>query len=211
MQNATTYRVHMAGGQQYGPASLDVVVQWAREGRVATDAVLVGSDGASAGVMSVPQIAAVLNAPSARSPAPPAPGPVPPAPGGDEMLATLVPYRNKPALIGYYAAIVGTLLAILLPAFGFALVMTAKGGAGGGGGGSGGGGLIAAGGLLCLLGIAAPFSAIVMGMKGRRLARENPRSHGRVHAWIGILGGTFGTLLALIFSAMFVFMSAAKP
>lgn len=192
MQQPSAYRVQTPDGREYGPVSVGVVAEWARQGRVTRDAVLIGEDGVRVGVMTEPQIAAIFRAP------PTTPRPVPHAPGGDETLATLVPYRNKPALIGYYAAIVGALLAIILPMVGLAVSAA-------------GGPAIVLGAFMCLLGIAAPVSAIVLGVKGRRLSIERPQAHGRVHAWIGILGGCFGAVLAMFFTVMFVVMLVHKP
>lgn len=191
MPEAVTYRVRMPDGQAYGPAPLEQIVRWASEGRVPRNAVLTGPDGATTMAARVPQIAAALNLAAGRADA------------GDEGLAALVPYRNKPALIGYYLAIVGTLLAILLPAG--AVVAATTGGA------PPSAALVVFGGILCLLGIAAPACAIVLGVKGRRIARRDSRAHGGVHAWIAILGGAFGTLLGLVFTAGFVMFLLTSP
>lgn len=43
--------------------------------------------------------------------------------------------------------------------------------------------------LAGLVGVALAIVAITFGVKGLRYARENPEARGRVHCWIGIIGG----------------------
>jgi hypothetical protein len=45
--------------------------------------------------------------------------------------------------------------------------------------------------LLPCIGALLGLIALILGLKGLRLARENPDAKGRVHAWIGILVGGF--------------------
>jgi hypothetical protein len=52
--------------------------------------------------------------------------------------------------------------------------------------------------FLGLIGVIMGFAAVVLGIKGLKLAAANPLAHGRVHAWIGILGGGLCGLVGLI-------------
>jgi uncharacterized membrane protein YkgB len=52
------------------------------------------------------------------------------------------------------------------------------------------------------IGILLGVPALVLGLKGRRLAVQHPEARGKIHAWVGIImGGLFGVgqLLLLIF------------
>ncbi len=91
------YSVRVSDGTEFGPAAVEQIVQWAREGRVPRDALLVPADGGDPiSVHAVPELAAVL----ATAPAPPiVPGPTAPR---DEPLSGLIPYKNPAALVGYY-------------------------------------------------------------------------------------------------------------
>ena len=92
------YKVRTSNGEEYGPADLDQIVQWAREGRLDKDALLVPTDGSEVkSVHAEPRLAAVLGTP------PTVPGPRPPT--DDAPLSGLIPYKNPPALIGYYISI----------------------------------------------------------------------------------------------------------
>jgi hypothetical protein len=56
--------------------------------------------------------------------------------------------------------------------------------------------------LLGIVGVAMAIAAVVLGRRGLRLAASNPQAHGRVHAWIGIIGGSvfavFGILMQVV-------------
>jgi hypothetical protein len=106
----TKYTLRWADGQEFGPATLATLQQWAREGRVPRDAVLVPADGsATAPVMSVPDLARLVAAPPTVAGAMSAPPPAPDAP-----LSGLIPYRNTPALVGYYLAVFSLLMGPVL-------------------------------------------------------------------------------------------------
>ncbi len=112
MPGSATYKVRLGDGNEFGPAGMDLVIQWAREGRVPGDALLVGvQSGETRSVRTVPELAGVLAAP------PTSPPPLTP-PAGDAPLSGIIPYRNPPALIGYYLGVfsllpfVGVLLAV---------------------------------------------------------------------------------------------------
>jgi hypothetical protein len=42
------------------------------------------------------------------------------------------------------------------------------------------------------------FPAIILGVIGLRRVKENPEIKGTVHAWIGILSGSFFLLLSIV-------------
>lgn len=100
-------------GQEFGPANIAVLVEWAKQGRVPRDAMLVPTDqGIPCRASEHPQLAAILAAP------PMVAGPVPQiAPGGDDVTSKVIPYRNPKALIGYYFAI-GNLIGMIIPIIG---------------------------------------------------------------------------------------------
>ncbi len=92
------YKVRTSNGEEYGPADLDQIVQWAREGRIERDSMLVPvSGGEVKPVLAEPRLAAVLSAP------PSIPGSLPKT--DEAPLSGLIPYKNPPALIGYYISI----------------------------------------------------------------------------------------------------------
>ena len=92
------YKVRSSNGKEYGPADLDQIVQWAREGRLERDSMLVPvSGGEVKPVLAEPRLAAVLSAP------PSIPGSLPTS--DEAPLSGLIPYKNPPALIGYYVSI----------------------------------------------------------------------------------------------------------
>jgi hypothetical protein len=108
------FRIRFADGREFGPAPMERVCQWARDGRVPKDAELVKvSDGTATPVMAVPMIASILNVPSTSAVAPT-------QSVGDDSMATIIPYRNPPALAGYYVSIFS-----LLPIVGALLGPTA--------------------------------------------------------------------------------------
>lgn len=156
-------------GKQFGPVTVPSLVAWGTQGRVPLDGVLVAGDGSELAVLELPELAVVLRAP------PTVGGALPPRESADDGISTLVPYRNKSALVGYYLAIFGCLFAIIVPVLGFIM----------------------------------PIAAIVLGVKGRRAVRQNPKVHGTAHAWIAIIGGTIGVLLAMANFAFFLKIMAA--
>lgn len=108
-----TYHVTLPTGDKFGPADEATLLQWAREGRVPAHASIDAGDGAPPIpaaehpllrhiVQAPPQVAGPMQAPEY---------------GGDETLAAIVPYRNKPALIGYYFAVFN-LFGMLIPVIG---------------------------------------------------------------------------------------------
>ena len=114
------FRIRTPEGVTYGPADRATLLVWAREGRVPLDAELVpdAGGGPPVSVRDDPELALHAAAPptirpAATSQAAPA-GSVPPdaapAPASaDAPLSGLVPYRNLPALIAYYLALLSLL------------------------------------------------------------------------------------------------------
>ncbi|MGH7133516.1 MAG: hypothetical protein ACREJO_16420 [Phycisphaerales bacterium] len=94
-------------GRTFGPAPMETIVEWARQGRIPADATVseAGSPPMPAG--RHPQLAAL-----AVAAAPPTqPGAIASAPA-DSPISGLIPYRNAPALVGYYIS-VGSLIPLL--------------------------------------------------------------------------------------------------
>ncbi|MHC4970687.1 MAG: hypothetical protein ACYTF4_19010 [Planctomycetota bacterium] len=97
----STYMVRLPDGSEYGPGGLELIVQWAQQGRVPTDAQLVSTDGSEPPqpVMNVPRLANVLQAPPTVSTGVKRPEPP------DGPMSGVIPYRNPAALFGYYLAV----------------------------------------------------------------------------------------------------------
>lgn len=103
------YTVKLRTGEEFGPVEEDVLVRWASEGRVPADALLVDESGTESPADAHERLRVILQAPPTR------PGPiVTPEVGG--TLSGIFPYRNPPALIGYYISV-----ASLIPIFALAL------------------------------------------------------------------------------------------
>lgn len=58
--------------------------------------------------------------------------------------------------------------------------------------------------LAGVIGVVLAIVAVVYGFKGLRYARENPEARGRVHCWIGIIGGFIFGLLGALLQASFI-------
>ena len=104
-----TYRIKMSDGTEFGPAGLEEIVQWAREGRIPRDALLYPTDGGEPrSVFAEPRIAAILIAPPTTPTQPvDAPSSKPPS--------RLIPTGNLPALWGYYVGVFSFLMPIACP------------------------------------------------------------------------------------------------
>lgn len=96
---------------------------------------------------------------------------------GDEVLATVIPFRNKPALIAYYLGLFSL----------FSLVP-----------------------ILGVVGVGMAIAALILGIKGRRLAREQPEAKGTAHAWVGILGGALWGVLGMLMQILFIGSMVAR-
>jgi len=119
MSTATThvYSVRLPDGRTFGPVPGNLLVQWAREGRIAHDTRIISSSGKEAPAAAIPELQPYVGA----HVAPPHPS------AGDETLATIIPYRNRPALIGYYLSIAGLLPILGAPCAPIALILGIKG------------------------------------------------------------------------------------
>lgn len=93
------YKIRLKDGREFGPAAMDLILQWAREGRIPRDALLVPQDGSPPQpALWVPELERLLQAP------PTVAGEVP-APRYTVSASALIPTGNPPALIGYYLAV----------------------------------------------------------------------------------------------------------
>lgn len=111
------YRVRMTDGTEFGPADLDTIVQWAREGRIPRDALLYPADDSAGGgegggepksVFAEPRLAAILSAP------PTVPSMVR-AQAREAKSSWWMPTGNQPALWGYYIAVASFLIPLISP------------------------------------------------------------------------------------------------
>ncbi|MFA6045800.1 MAG: hypothetical protein WC718_12525 [Phycisphaerales bacterium] len=89
--------VRLSDGRRFAASSTEALVQWAREGRIPADAMI-----EEAGIPPIvaaqhPALKGVLTPPMSPPQFQPS--------AGDEMVATVIPYRNKAALVGYYVSI----------------------------------------------------------------------------------------------------------
>ncbi|TVQ53303.1 MAG: DUF4190 domain-containing protein [Phycisphaerales bacterium] len=106
MSEATQYRLRLPDGNEYGPVSMDTIVGWTRQSRVPRNASLVEEpDGTVRPVMDVPELHPFFQAMGAA------------ASHHDKhsSISSLIPYRNVPALTGYYLSIAALLPIIGLP------------------------------------------------------------------------------------------------
>jgi hypothetical protein len=107
------YWVRLPDGTEYGPGSLTLMRQWTAEGRVPRSATLITRDGTPpVPVTQQPELLEVFEGKVTADSLPKA--------QGDDVLASLVPYRNMPALWGYYIGIFA-----LIPGAGLLLGPTA--------------------------------------------------------------------------------------
>ena len=90
---------------------------------------------------------------------------------GDDAVATIIPYRNAPALIAYYLGVFS--ISACIP-------------------------------FLGIIGVGMAIAAFICGINGLKRAREHPEAHGRVHAWIGIIGGAICTILGLLINVIVI-------
>jgi hypothetical protein len=125
-QENGNYNVRLSNGTEFGPASLDLIAQWAREGRVPLDALLVSVEGgAIQSVLSVQSLKMILQAPPTVSTGVR-------MPPDDGVVTGMIPYKNPPALIGYYFGIfslipfLGALLGIVAIVLGVAGLIKRK-------------------------------------------------------------------------------------
>jgi hypothetical protein len=105
----TKYTVQITDGSTFGPASIEELRTWAQEGRVSESTMLQPDDGGP------PVIAHAF----------------PPLKGyigtGNEAMSSIIPWRNKCALIGYYLGIFGLIPLLGIPFALAAIVLGALG------------------------------------------------------------------------------------
>lgn len=58
--------------------------------------------------------------------------------------------------------------------------------------------------LIPLLGLPMGITAVTMGIKGLRNAREHPEVKGKIHAWVGIISAAFFAFFYLALIGLFV-------
>ncbi len=64
MTGTPTYMLRLSDGNEFGPAAIELLVHWAQQGRVPTDAVLVPTEGGpTMPVMDAPDLARTLQSP----------------------------------------------------------------------------------------------------------------------------------------------------
>ena len=139
-----------ADQKEYGPVPAEVLKDWIAQGRANGQTRVRTEGGAWQLLADFPEFAGAL---AAASPPPRLSNPrgQDPSPAAD-VVSSIIPYRNVPALVAYYLAVFS-----ILPCVGAVLGLT----------------------------------ALILGLKGLRLAREQPDAKGRIHAWIGIVVGGF--------------------
>jgi hypothetical protein len=101
------YKIRLSDGREFGPAPMELLVQWAREGRVPPDALLVNAaTGDVKSVLADPALRSVVQAPPTISSG------VAIAEGG--AASVLIPTKNPAALTGYYLAVFSLIAGPLL-------------------------------------------------------------------------------------------------
>ncbi len=106
MTEAIRYRLRLPDGNEYGPVSMDTIEAWVRQSRVPRNASLVEvPGGAVRPVMDDPQLHRFFREMDPASP----------HHDDHSSVSSLIPYRNLPALIGYYVSIAALLPLIGLP------------------------------------------------------------------------------------------------
>lgn len=113
---AAQFHLRLPDGQAFGPATIEMLEQWARQGRVPLEALLVPLDGSPPqSVLAEPRLRAVLSSMTSMplATAPPITPDTPAMSPPDSGAAVMIPYKNPPALIGYYTSI-----AALIPGVG---------------------------------------------------------------------------------------------
>jgi len=96
------YTMRTDNGAEYGPVDVATLRQWAQQKRVPKSALLIPAEGgAPRSVLSVPELAAILD-PQAP---PTEPGPITRPVIEDAGMSRMIPYRNGAALAAYYTGI----------------------------------------------------------------------------------------------------------
>ena len=101
--------VRLPDGSEFGPADLETIVQWAREGRIPKGALLYPRDGGEPrSVFAEPRIGSILVAPPTTPTTTPESKPESTSPGW-------FPAGNPASLWGYYVSVAGILVPVLCP------------------------------------------------------------------------------------------------
>ncbi|SVB54575.1 uncharacterized protein METZ01_LOCUS207429 [marine metagenome] len=110
------YKIKGTDGAEYGPVSTEELQQWIAQNRCTRDS-LVEADGSGEWVplATLPVFQSALAALAVPPPAPEQ---------GDGGVSTVIPYKNVPALVGYYLAVFSG-LGLLCPPAGFVLALPA--------------------------------------------------------------------------------------
>ncbi|MDP7179493.1 MAG: DUF4339 domain-containing protein, partial [Verrucomicrobiota bacterium] len=108
------YKIKGTDGAEYGPVSTEELQQWIAQNRCTRDS-LVEADGSGEWVplATLPVFQSALAALAVPPPAPEQ---------GDGGVSTVIPYKNVPALVGYYLAVFSG-LGLLCPPAGFVLAL----------------------------------------------------------------------------------------
>ena len=64
--------------------------------------------------------------------------------------------------------------------------------------------------IIPCLAVPMGIAAVVLGLRGLKLAKERPEVHGRTHAWVGIIAGGLFALLNLG-GVIFAIVTATTP
>jgi|TARA_B100001250_G_scaffold401668_1_gene413824 hypothetical protein len=152
------YKIKGEDGEEFGPVNGSELQVWIDQKRCSSST-LVEVDG-SGNWVQLNTLSEFANsfAPQQSTP-----------PKGDGGVSTVIPYKNVPALVGYYLAIFSG-LGLLCPPAGFLLALP----------------------------------ALVLGIIGLKKANINPEAKGKVHAWIGIIGGAFFSVAFILMIVLFL-------
>jgi len=158
------YKIRGADQTEYGPVVAEEICRWIAEQRV-TAATLAQSDGSAdwQPIGALPEFADAL-----RRAGPPviAPSTVPPSLETPESaLGKVIPFKNPNALAAYYVGMFSFVPLLGIAIHGIGVYVLA-------------------------LGILMGVAAVVLGLLGLRLASQDPRVRGHIHASLGILLGT---------------------
>ncbi len=122
------YMIRLENGDEYGPADIALLREWANQRRVPKSAMLVPTDGTDPiPAIDLPELAGALQAitpPPTNAAHPPVEPTAPVQTNADSGVGVIIPYRNGPALAAYYLAVfslipfLGILLGVLAFVFG---------------------------------------------------------------------------------------------
>jgi hypothetical protein len=106
------YKIKGTDGAEYGPVSTEELQQWIAQNRCTRETLVqVDDSGEWAPLGTLPEFQSAPDLPAT-------------APKGDGGVSTLIPYKNTPALVGYYLAVFSG-LGLLCPPAGFVLALPA--------------------------------------------------------------------------------------